>query len=327
MSGAEGRLHVTVLGAGPVGTASAALAASRGHHVTLWSPRGGGTRYIGAAIAVHGLLQGDFPVRVAADIGRAVEAADAILLMVPGHIQPMLLERLARVLNGRPAVLVTPPASLSPLLLTRMLAPRGITAAVGALAAPPVAARRLADGRLWLGAIRPRLWLGAEAGGPRLAEVAAALFGMPVRLMPGLLAASLADLSGLGDAAQLLAPPGEREASLRLLSALIAERDLLAEALHLTMPNDGGYFSQIGGLPPLEGEATRQDRAMGQGGMALSFLATLGVATRTPTPMTEAALRLLEVMSDRPMRGNAALTGLGEAVVRDMVAGRRGVAV
>lgn len=128
MSGAGKPLHVTVLGAGPVGTASAALAASRGHHVTIWSPRGGGTRYIGAAIAVHGLLQGDFPVRVAADIGRAVEAADAILLMVPGHVQPMLLERLARVLNGRPAVLVTPPASLSPLLLARMLAPRGARA-------------------------------------------------------------------------------------------------------------------------------------------------------------------------------------------------------
>ena len=310
----ERPLSLTVLGAGPVGTASAALAASRGHHVTLWSPRGGGTRFIGASLAVHGLLEGNFPVRIAADIGRAVEAADAVLLMVPGHVQPVLLERLARVINGQPAVLVAPAASLSPMLLERMLGPRGITADVGGLAAPPVAARRLPDGRLWLGAMRTRLWLGADFGAPRLAAVAGALFGITVRQMPGLLAASLADLSGLADAAQLLAPPGERDAPLRLLAALSAERDLLAAALRLPMPDARTYFDEIGGLPPLDAA-----RAMGQGGMALSFLATLGAATRTPVPMTEAALRLLEVFSGRSLRANAALAGLGEEVVRGMV--------
>jgi opine dehydrogenase len=312
---AEKSIQVTVLGAGPVGTACAALAASRGHHVTLWSPRGGGTRHVGATISIHGLLEGEFPVRIAADIGRAVEGAEAVLMVVPGHVQPMLLERLARVLNGRPAVLVAPPASLSPLLLSRMLSPRGITATVGGLAAPPVAARRLDDGRLWLGAKRPRLWLGADAGGAGLAEMAAAVFGMPVRVMPGLLAASLADLSGLGDVAQLLAPPGEAEAAHRLLAALAAERDLLAAALRLPMPAAAGYFDEIGGLPPLEAE-----RAMGQGSMALSFMATLGAATRTPLPMTEAALRLLEIFCGRPLRANQSLTVLGEALVRRLAA-------
>jgi opine dehydrogenase len=315
MIAAEKAIHVTVLGAGPAGTATAALAASRGHQVTLWSPRGGGTRHIGAAIRVHGLLEGEFAVRVAADIGRAVEAAEAVLVMVPGHVQPQLLERLARVLHGRPSVLVTPPNSLSPMLLERMLAPRGITAEVGGLAAPPVAARRLDDGRLWLGAIRPRLWLGADFGGQRLAQMATSLFGRPVRLMPGLLAASLADLSGLGEAALLLAPPGGQEAPLRLLARLTAERDAVAAALRLTMPEATGYFGEIGGLPPLDAE-----RAMGQGGMALSFLATLGAATRTPVPMTEASLRLLEVFCGQPMRANKSLTSLGEAVVRGVTA-------
>jgi len=312
---AEKPLAFTVLGAGPVGTACAALAAGRGHHVTLWSPRGGGTRSIGGAIATHGLMEGHFPVRIAADIGRAIESADAVMVVVPGHAQGPLMERLARVITGRPAVLVAPAASLSPMLLDRMLAPRGITAEVGGLAAAPLAARRLADGRLWVGALRPILWLGADVAAPRLAAVATALFGRPVRELGGLLGASLAEMSGLADAAQLLAPPGDPEAAGRLLAALAADRGALALRLGLTLPDAAGYFAEIGGLPPLE-----PARAMSQAGLALSFLATLGSATATALPMTEAALRLLEVTSGRPMRSNAVLGTLGEAVVRGLVA-------
>ncbi len=315
---AEKPMAFTVLGAGPVGTACAALAAARGHHVTLWSPRGGGTRFIGSAVETHGLLAGRFPLRVAADIGRAIESAEAVLVVVPGHVQASLMERLARVINGRPAVLVAPATSLSPLLLDRMLGPRGITAEVAGLAAPPVAARRLPDGRLWVGAVRPMLWLGSDGAAARLAGVATALFGMPVRALGGLLGASLAEMSGLADAALLLAPAGEAAAASRLLAALAAERDALAAKLGLTLPDAAAHFAEIGGLPPLD-----PARAMAQAGLALSFLATLGSATATALPMTEAALRLLEVTSGQAMRGNAVLSTLGEAVVRGLVAGGR----
>lgn len=304
-------LRLAVLGAGPVGTASAALAASRGHAVTLYSPRGGGTRNLGAGVTVAGLLAGSFPVRVSADLGRALEGVDAVFVAVPGHAQTTLLERLARVMTGAPGVLVAPAASLSPLLLARLLKPRGVSAAVGGLVAPPVAARRLPDGRLWLGALRSRLWLGAEAEGPRLAALAEALFGIRVRQMEGMLAASLADMSGLGDAAQLLAPAGNPEAARRLLREFARERDALAARFGLGLPDAALYFDEIGGLPPMEPE-----RALGQGGLALSFLVTLGVAGRVKVPMAEAALRMLEVFAGRGLRANPALLALGEDQVR-----------
>ena len=307
-------LAVSVLGAGPVGIGIAALTASRGHRAALWSPRGGGTRRIGASIDVHGLLEGRFPVRVAADIGRAVEGADAVVVAVPGHAQQPVLQQLARVLNGRPAVFVAPAASLSPLLLARMLEPRGLDAAVGGLAFPPLAARRLPDGRLWIGALRRRLFLGADGDPARLIRVAEALFGAPVRALPDLLAASLADLSGLADAAQLLAPPDSAQAAMRLLTALSEERQALCAALRVPPRPAGDYFAEIGGLPPLDAA-----RALGQGALALSFQITMAAATNTRLPMTEAALRLLEVIAGTTMRRNPVLAALGEDQLRALI--------
>lgn len=309
-----GGLALSVLGAGPVGSAIAALAVSRGHRATLWSPRGGGTRHIGASIDVHGLLEGRFPVRVAADIGRAVEGVDAVLVAVPGHAQQPVLQQLARVLNGRPAVLVAPAASLSPLLLARMLEPRGLVAEVGGLAFPPLAARRLPDGRLWIGAIRRRLFLGADGDPVRLVATTEALFGAPVRALPDILAASLADLSGLADAAQLLAPPDSAQAAMRLLTALSDERHALSAALRVPPRPSTDYFADIGGLPPLDAA-----RALGQGALALSFQITMAAATNTRLPMTEAALRLLEVIAGTTMRRNPVLAALGEDQLRRLV--------
>ena len=307
-------LAVSVLGAGPVGIGIAALTASRGHRAALWSPRGGGTRRIGASIDVYGLLEGRFPVRVAADIGRAVEGADAVVVAVPGHAQQPVLQQLARVLNGQPAVFVAPAASLSPLLLARMLEPRGLDAAVGGLAFPPLAARRLPDGRLWIGALRRRLFLGADGDPARLIRVAEALFGAPVRALPDLLAASLADLSGLADAAQLLAPPDSAQAAMRLLTALSEERQALCAALRVPPRPAGDYFAEIGGLPPLDAA-----RALGQGALALSFQITMAAATNTRLPMTEAALRLLEVIAGTTMRRNPVLAALGEDQLRALI--------
>ena len=58
---------------------------------------------------------------------------------------------------------------------------------------------------------------------------------------------------------------------------------------------------------------------MGQGGLALSFQATLAAATQTRLPMTEAALRLLEVIAGAPLRRNAVLAALGEDRVLSLV--------
>ena len=125
-------MRLTILGAGPVGLASAALAGGRGHGVTLWSPRGGGTRGIRDAVLAEGQLSGRFPVLVAADLGRALADAEVVLLAVPGHAQGQVMRRVAAVVQGAPAMLVAPATSLSPLLLDRLLVARGIRAPIGA---------------------------------------------------------------------------------------------------------------------------------------------------------------------------------------------------
>lgn len=61
-------------------------------------------------------------------------------------------------------------------------------------------------------------------------------------------------MSGLGDAAQLLAPAGNPEAARRLLREFARERDALAARFGLGLPDAALYFDEIGGLPPMEPE-------------------------------------------------------------------------
>ncbi len=304
-------MRLTILGAGPVGLASAALAASRGHGVTLWSPRGGGTRGILDAVLAEGQVSGRFPVRVAADLGRALADAEVLLLAVPGHAQGQVMRRIAAVVQGAPTVLVAPATSLSPLLLDRLLVARGIRAPIGALAAPPVTARRIGGDRVWVGAVRRRLWLGAvpAAATARLAPLVEALFGIPTTPLADALAAALADLMPLLHAAQALAPaPGgsaDPAALGRLLAALTAERDALAAAFGHRLPTVDSFLEELGGLA-----APDPERALAEAPHALSFLLALGRATQVPMPVAEATLTLLEVLSGRPLRGNAILAEL-----------------
>lgn len=303
-------MRLTILGAGPVGLGSAALAAGRGHAVTLWSPRGGGTRGIAAAVLAEGALRGRFPLRVAADLGRALADADAVLLAVPGAAQASVMHRVAGVVQGAPAVLVAPATALAPLLLERLLVARGIRVPVGALAQPPVIARRLGADRVWVDAVLPRLALAAvpAAAVARLGPVAAALFGLGVDPLADALVAALADAMPLLHAAQALSPA----APARLAAALLAERDALAAAFGHRLPEPGP-------LPPPEAA-----RAPAEAPHALSFLLALGQAARVRLPVAEAVLTLLEVQTGQKLRGNAILAELDpRSLARQLAEGSR----
>ena len=314
-------MRLTILGAGPAGLAAAALAGRRGHGVTLWSPRGGGTRGILDAVMAEGQVQGRFPVRVAADLGRALGDAEAVLLVVPGHAQAQVMRRVAAVVQGGPAILVAPATSLSPLLLDRLLVSRGIRVALGALATPPATARRLGGDRVWVGAVRQRLWLGAvpAEATSTLLPLTEALFGIATEPLPDALAAALADLMPLMHVAQALAPSGASDtaATGRLLAALAAERDNLAAAFGHHLPSAEQFAAEGGGMP-----APEPERAMAEAPHALSFLLALGQVARVPMPAAAAALTLLEVFSGKRLRGNAVLAELDpRTLARQLVLG------
>lgn len=89
------------------------------------------------------------------------------------------------------------------------------------------------------------------------------------------------------------------------MAALTAERDALALAFGLRLPDALRFTNEVGGLPSPE-----PDRALAEAPHALSFLLALGRAARVPMPVAEATLTLLEVLSGRALRGNAVLDGL-----------------
>lgn len=283
-------MKVAILGAGAAGSAMAAIASSRGHEVTLWSPRGGGTRHLGEGIKTRGLLKGSWKLRIAADIGRALDGAEVVIVALPGDVLPQFLPRMAATLMGHPEVLLAPPGALAPLVLHGLLASRGVSLRVGALPVPPVAARRDGDGAIHITAVRPRIWAGAlpVPAMPRIAETLSALFGLPVEPLADALAAGLAEPTPLIGAARLLAPASVAQSMGRLLLGLAAERDALAQACGRgQIPSIAAMVTEQGGLP----EALPPLTEIGAG---LAFLDALGRATRQPTPLATAALQMLE---------------------------------
>jgi opine dehydrogenase len=268
----------------------AALAVCRGHAVTLWSPRGGGTRRIRDELNTSGVLEGSWKLRVAADLWRAVEHAELIVVALPGQVLAPILQRLASALIGMPDIILAPPGALAPALLHQLAGARGITPRIGALPVPPVAARREADGTVLITAIRPRLWLGSlpKEAAPRLAIALDALFGLPVEALDDVLAAALAEPGPLMGAAQLFAPAGLIHGVGRLLLGLAAERDALALALgRRNLPGIAPLVTEQGGLP-------ETPRPLAEIGAGLAFLDGIARATQTPAPLITAALSLLE---------------------------------
>ena len=283
-------MRVAILGAGPAGSAMAAMAACRGHAVTLWSPRGGGTRHLRDELHTTGILEGRWKLRVAADLWRAVEDAELILIALPGQVLAPVLQRLAAALIGTPDILLAPPGALAPALLHQLAAARGITPRIGALPVPPVAARREADGTVLITAIRPRLWLGSlpKEAAPRLATALDALFGLPVESLDDVLAAALAEPGPLMGAAQIFAPTGLKHGVGRLLLGLAAERDALALTLgRRGLPGIAPLVTEQGGLP-------ETPRPLAELGAGLAFLDAIARVTQTPAPLITAALQLLE---------------------------------
>ena len=284
----------------------AALCAWRGHAMTLWSPRGGGTRHLGHEVATRGVLEGRWRIEVAADLWRAVEQAEAIIIALPPQAMPTILQRLASALMAEAPVLFVPTGALAPALLHQFTGARGIAPPMAALPVPPILARRDPDGVVAISAIRPRLWLGAlpvEAM-PDMLVATEALFGLPVEPLGDVLAAALAEPGAVFGAAQLFAPAGLKHGLGRLLLGLTAERDALARAVgRVGLPSIAELVTEQGGLPD-------PPRPLGEIGAGLAFLEAMARATQVGAPLVTAALQLLETTSGEAFGQHPVLAAL-----------------
>ncbi|WP_270934690.1 NAD/NADP octopine/nopaline dehydrogenase family protein [Falsiroseomonas oryzae] len=336
-------MRLAVLGAGAIGPAAAALASSRGHHATLWSPSGRGTAGFGDRLTCEGALVGVFPVRVALDLRDALAGADVALLAVPAYAYAELLRPVAQAVPRDLPLLFAPSASLAPLAFDALRAALGARAPVGALATTPLTARRLAPDRVRILTIRAAVDAAAVPAhaAPEVAAWATALFGHACPLAPDVLQPALANANPILHATLALANAtrierGESwpqyglmtEAVCRLSLDLQAERDRLAAAFGLAVPSLAEALHRASGVPlgPLHEVAAALAASRGAVGgptsmetryvtedvpYGLSFYLRLGEALGIPMPRTAATVGVLEGLWGLDLRANPVLEMLG----------------
>lgn len=335
-------MRLTVLGAGAVGPAAAALAVSRGHTTVLWSPRGGGTHGIGATLSVEGAIAGTARVDVAVDVGRALQGADAVLLSVPPHALGPVMRRVAPMLHAGVPVLLAPSHSLAVLLLDRLLAMRGIRAPIGAMAVPPMVAARTGPDSIRILALREAVEIATVPAAETLAvaRLAADLFGIVFVPQADALGATLASHEPVMQAALAIgnltriegAEPWDMHAQMtpaicRLMERLDAERLALAAAYGHSPPSLAAALHRAGDVP--EGPLPEMARALaaargptpGPQGLDAAHLAEsvtyglglwlrLAASRQVPMPLTTAAVAVLEAMWGVSLTSDDLLDGL-----------------
>jgi opine dehydrogenase len=343
-------MRLAVLGAGAVGPAAAVLAVSRGHEVALWSPRGGGTHGIGAALRVEGALAGTARIEVAVDVARALAGAHAALLSVPPHALGPVLRRIAPMLHDGVPILLAPSHSLAPLLLDRLLASLGKRAPIGAMATPPVVATRLAHDLVRITALRASVEIAAvpAVDAPGLAQLCAMLFGLHFLPLHDALGAALASPEpvlqaalALGNATRIeAAEPWDMHAQMtpaicRLAERLDGERMLLSGALgHAAVPL-ATALHRAGGVP--EGTLGEMARALAAEGPApgpqgldaahlaeavtygLALWLRLAAARGVAMPLTAAAVAVLEALWGVTLSADDLLEGLDLSRLQDLL--------
>ncbi len=341
-------MRLTILGAGAVGPGAGTLAASRGHAVTIWSPSGAGTVGL-EALRAEGVLEGDFPLRVVADLAEALEGAEAALLAVPAYAFAHLLPAIAAALPLDTPLLIAPAASLAPLVLERLMAHRGPRAPVGAMATTPLGGRRLAPGRVRVAMLRSALEIAAipAAAAPAMAALAHELFGNEYLPSPDALQVALINANPIIHAALALTNLTRiehqeawpqygmmTEGACRLMEAMDTERAMLALAYGHTIPSIATALHRANQVPIGPVAEMSQQIAAGRGAVlgpteitsryitedvpfGLAFYLALARAKHLHMPITQAVVVALEASCGAPLSHNPLLSGMDWAGLRE----------
>jgi opine dehydrogenase len=252
-------MQLAVLGAGAIALASAALAASRGHAVRVWSPSGRGTEGLRASdgrLTATGEVPGVFEVGVVATAAEAVAGVACVLVAVPANGHRAVMEAVAPHLVAGQTVLVSAAASLSPLYLDRLIGVRGV--AVAGFGTTALTSRRGADGAsVQVATLRGACDVAAVRAEQTDAAIAAAAELWGARFVPAesVLAAALANINPIAHTAMALCNLSRIEhrevwpqyhcttpSVARLILAMDAERQALAAACGVRIPTAEAFF-------------------------------------------------------------------------------------
>jgi opine dehydrogenase len=329
--------RVAVVGAGPVGCATAAYLHAAGHAVALWSPTGARLRHAQGAprIAATGALAHEFTPRVL-DAPATLADYDTWIVCLPANAYESVLGALAEHWRDGQIVLVSGALALSPLWLADEAAARGADVCIAGWNTTPTTTHFLPDGRLHVNPLRQRIevaGVGAAATARAVAE-SERLLGARFAAARDLLAITLANVNPIAHAAEVLPnltriDRGETWSLFgcftpvvaRMAEALDAERLAVARAFGLDLPTlrehytrsyhlDAGPLHALAaqieqrGMSP-SGPATLAHRyVLEDGPFGMAFLESLARLAQVPTPVLSASITLLSAGYARDLRAD-----------------------
>lgn len=331
---------VVVVGAGPMGRASAAWLAELGHRPALWSPR---RRAAASAhtIDCEGAIRGRHVVRALATPAE-LAAFDTVLVCLPGNAYEPALGELAPLWRDGQTVIVSGALSLVGLWLATQARQRGVSLRVLAWNTTLTTAHDAADGRLHVNPLRQQITVATagdlEPPGDALA-LCCALFGDRFAHAESLLVPLLANINPIAHAAEVIPNLTRMDRSEswplfgcftpvvgRLAQALDDERLAVARAYGFELPSLRTHYAcsyLLDRAPLHEMAAEIERRGMGPRGPArldhryvledapfgLATLETLARLAGVPTPALSACITLLQVVYARDFRAEDFLPG------------------
>lgn len=249
--------RVAIVGAGPVGRATASFLAHHGHEVGLWSPSGRSTASLDPVpgeggrvwLTCEGALAGRQAIAKIGD-ARALGDYEIVVIAIPGHAYPSVLPTVVESLRGDQLIIVSGALSLVPLWLRDALVARGEMPAVAAWGTTFATARRSSTADVMINTIRARFDMAAvpASAGPAALDACRELFGDRFSLSDNILAVALANVNPIAHAAETL-PNLTRidraedwplfyyltPAAARICGAMDGERQAIARSFGLTV--------------------------------------------------------------------------------------------
>jgi len=337
-------VRVAIVGAGPIGRATAAYLAHHGHELGIWSPSGrsltGLTPDPGTddslLLSYEGALAGRVSVR------RIRSVADfrgypVVLIGIPGDAYAAVLPPVIEALSPEQLVIVSGALSLVPLWIRQRMSSRGAASAdVVAWGTSLGTARRTPTADVRLNTLRTRFDMAAAPApaGPRALERCRELFGDRFNLADNVLAVALANVNPIAHAAEVLPNltridcredwplfGGMTASAARIGAALDRERLEVAEAFgvkvrsieehyRLSYHVEGADIAALAGAieakyPGALGPKTLEHRyVLEDVPFGLVFLEALALAARFPVPNISGSIALLSSACGRDFRAD-----------------------
>jgi opine dehydrogenase len=337
-------MRVAIVGAGPIGRATAAYLAHHGHEPGIWSPTGASLTGLTAdpedagrlLLAYEGALEGRVSIE---RIPAAAALADfpVVLIALPGHAYPAVLPAVVDVFSPQQLVIVSGTLSLVPLWIRERMRARGVEPCVVAAWGTTLGtARRSASADVYLNTLRTRFDMAAvpvSATGSALA-ICRTLFGDRFVPADDVLAVALANVNPVAHAAEVLPNLsridrqeewllfyGLSASGARICAALDAERIGIARAFgkrvrsieehyRLSYHVDGADIAAIAEAihlkyPDPPGPKTLQHRyVLEDVPYGLVVYETLARVAGVDVPHTSAAITLISCACGRDFRGD-----------------------